>query len=761
MKKLLTILIFLISSSSIFAQLDLLQPSGVVYDQKRDVYYVANTGQFGVVDGYLLEQTPEGERSYLIPDILEDPRAMVIIGDTLFVLDKLHLKAINLESKQIVHEQIIDYTGFLTGICADNDGNIYVSNQQMNKIFRYNIQSESVYDFETALILTSPSGLIYDEARHRVIIAQYVQNAPLMQLDLYTEQCYLLRETTIPFMYGIARDKNNNYYITSWGLSPFGPKSGSIYRFTSDFSNELVRFSVNHNQPAALGYDPTRNKLMVPHVEGNEIREVDISTEIGTPSLLNPPDGRQNLGVIVELKWSSVIDAQYYKLQVSTDSTFLNDLIFNLDTNATTFKTNYLNPDSTYYWRVKAANPYIGEGAWTAFRSFSTDPRLLESPIPMYPADNQEGVELKPNFQWDPNGSTGLYEIQIFEHPELRDNPVLVINHIPDPSYQIGQRLTRKVRYYWRIRKYSGDVTSHWSDVYTFRTITLDPPNLTKPPNNDSEVGIKMRFAWYEVLDANFYHLQVSTNNQFTSNLIIDEDSVDRNYYHVEYLNPDSTYFWRVKANSHYNGMGPWSDVFHFDTSPTVYTTPTPTNPPDGTNEASITPLFEWETDDNSADFYNIEIFEDSELKRIFEDEEGIDGKSYQSEETYLQYHTYYWHVYNHNGMGVTSKWSEVASFTPGDQSSVREDKSSRYIKIFPNPTDEFAFIEISLEQAASVTLELIDINGNVIETVENSYLTQGKHSYDINGNKLASGVYIFRLTIDDNIYSKRMLLRK
>jgi peptidyl-prolyl cis-trans isomerase B (cyclophilin B) len=80
------------------------------------------------------------------------------------------------------------------------------------------------------------------------------------------------------------------------------------------------------------------------------------------PSLNTPADGTTGVGASKAIKWFSVSDAIYYRVEVSTDSLF--STIFKGQNNAgLLYNVTGLAASTTYYWRVKANNG----GHWSPY----------------------------------------------------------------------------------------------------------------------------------------------------------------------------------------------------------------------------------------------------------------------------------------------------------------------------------------------------------------------------------------------------------
>jgi hypothetical protein len=84
----------------------------------------------------------------------------------------------------------------------------------------------------------------------------------------------------------------------------------------------------------------------------------------------------------------------------------------------------------------------------------------------------------------------------------------------------------------------------------------------------------------------------------------------------------------------------------------------------------------------------------------------------------------------------------------------------------YPNPFNPSTSIKFSLVTDSRVTLKLFDVIGQEIATLLNTDLASGYHSVVIDGSRLSSGVYFYRLDaagVNGQKYSsvKKMILTK
>jgi len=86
--------------------------------------------------------------------------------------------------------------------------------------------------------------------------------------------------------------------------------------------------------------------------------------------------------------------------------------------------------------------------------------------------------------------------------------------------------------------------------------------------------------------------------------------------------------------------------------------------------------------------------------------------------------------------------------------------------KNYPNPFNPITTISYALPQRSHVSLQIFDLNGRVVKTLLNAQKEAGIHSVqwdarDNAGNRVASGIYICRLHVDDGVHFQKLILTK
>ena len=86
---------------------------------------------------------------------------------------------------------------------------------------------------------------------------------------------------------------------------------------------------------------------------------------------------------------------------------------------------------------------------------------------------------------------------------------------------------------------------------------------------------------------------------------------------------------------------------------------------------------------------------------------------------------------------------------------------SNVQLNAYPNPFSSTLNAEFNLERSALVSIQLVGIAGNVVQSVATSQLSSGNHKIEIKTDNLSSGFYILKLNLNGNSISKKVVLQK
>ena len=96
-------------------------------------------------------------------------------------------------------------------------------------------------------------------------------------------------------------------------------------------------------------------------------------------------------------------------------------------------------------------------------------------------------------------------------------------------------------------------------------------------------------------------------------------------------------------------------------------------------------------------------------------------------------------------------------------QTDVFEKSDDKSISVYPNPFTNEISIEFELDKVNDILIQIIDVLGNSVRTIENPELKSGHNTFiwngkDDNGSELSSGIYYVIVRNDNKIFSKRVM---
>ncbi|UCG62448.1 MAG: S8 family serine peptidase [Candidatus Zixiibacteriota bacterium] len=117
-----------------------------------------------------------------------------------------------------------------------------------------------------------------------------------------------------------------------------------------------------------------------------------------------------------------------------------------------------------------------------------------------------------------------------------------------------------------------------------------------------------------------------------------------------------------------------------------------------------------------------------------------------------------------HNVAKARSKFEFMASLEGAGKDSLPDDV--RLYQNFPNPFNPVTTISFSVFQAGHVSLDIVNVLGQKVRTVYSGNLSVGLHRFqwdgtNEHGDRVASGIYLCRLSGESTSQSRKMLLVK
>lgn len=484
---------------------------------------------------------------------------------------------------------------------------------------------------------------------------------------------------------------------------------------------------------------------------------VFITSTIGTPELEYPTNKSFNISLSSQIKWKSAESAETYTIQISKQKDF-KIRAENEGLTDTLFTPDYLEKNTTYFWRVRA-NSSSFESAWSEVRTFSTPFDAPEKPTLLMPQHQQEKVGDEVFFSWTPSDLAFSYQIQIAKESNFVANSV-DSSEIKTPKLTISKKLERDYTFYWRVRAMNATDSSSWSDTLAFSTLAKAPlaTNLISPADSVTEVNTTVSFRWNASLDGNQYQFQLATKPNFEEKLdtlIANDTSIV-----VSNLEFDKTYYWRVKTYGE-GGEGAWSEVQLFKTKSEIPEVPTIIAPQNMDVIDVHANRFVW-SNSLRATTYQIQMSVSNDFSKTIVDSINILNEVVENIKL-KDGSTYYWRVRAVNRTGA-SAWTVPQKFYTGIINSLETDAVPQKFKLeqnYPNPFNPTTTIKYALPTSSKVTIAVYNMIGQRVITLVNKRQEAGFHAVEFDASALASGMYMFRITAENYSEIKKLTLIK
>ncbi len=234
-------------------------PESVVYDRKRDVFYVSNFFSGG--NEFISRVSPAGT----VLDLqwvsgLARPTGMAVRGDSLFVVDRSGLVEISIDTAQVVGRAPVPGGQFLNDVAFDGEGRAYISDSRTSTIHR-----KAGDTFEAWLSgpgISDPNGLCFDGER---LIVGNSGDGSLKAVNLEDKSVKTVASLGQgSIMDGIAGDGAGGFIVSDF--------NGRVFRISATGEKTEI---LNRTAPgffcADLEYVPEQGLLVIPSLYDNRL----------------------------------------------------------------------------------------------------------------------------------------------------------------------------------------------------------------------------------------------------------------------------------------------------------------------------------------------------------------------------------------------------------------------------------------------------------------------------------------------------------
>ena len=108
-----------------------------------------------------------------------------------------------------------------------------------------------------------------------------------------------------------------------------------------------------------------------------------------------------------------------------------------------------------------------------------------------------------------------------------------------------------------------------------------------------------------------------------------------------------------------------------------------------------------------------------------------------------------------------TIQYREIpgSTFWPTGTGNSLSSEENLVTQNYPNPVSDLTFFKVNMSRPGQVTVEVADIMGQRIMTLDKGYLGSGSHRMVLDAGNLSSGIYFYTVRIDGKAYTHKMII--
>lgn len=257
-------------------------PESMLHDEERDVYLVSNINGAPLEaddNGFISRVSPEGEVLELrwIDGESEEvelhaPKGMAISGNTLFVADIDKIRMFDLKTGETAGSIEVTGATFLNDVAAAHDAGVLVTDTGVGPDFQPNGTAALYYVLPDGTVervlgspeIEGPNGVTTADDDSVVVVTFLT---PGRILHLTEGQVANTMEMTFGGLDGVVSLSGGTLLVSSWSDS-------AVFSIGPDGSVNAVVEGVE--SPADIGFDAGRQRILLPLLELDEVRFVEL-----------------------------------------------------------------------------------------------------------------------------------------------------------------------------------------------------------------------------------------------------------------------------------------------------------------------------------------------------------------------------------------------------------------------------------------------------------------------------------------------------
>ena len=193
----------------------------------------------------------------------------------------------------------------------------------------------------------------------------------------------------------------------------------------------------------------------------------------------------------------------------------------------------------------------------------SAEQLTLTAPTLVSPPDNATNASTTLQFTWNRVASATSYRLQVSTSSSFAGGFAVDDSTVSDTTRQVSG-LQQNTAYYWRVRAQQGSIAGSYSTQRSFTT-GIGTPIPVAPPLGSTGLTSPVTLKWTSITGATAYHVQVATDQNFLTGILVDDAAVTDTTRQVSGLSNGIQYYWHVLA-SNGGGSSAYSPTWNFAT---------------------------------------------------------------------------------------------------------------------------------------------------------------------------------------------------
>jgi len=272
------------------------------------------------------------------------------------------------------------------------------------------------------------------------------------------------------------------------------------------------------------------------------------------------------------------------------------------------------------------------------------------------------------------------------------------------------------------------------------------------------QITYRVEWAIDELFTRTYYG--TTTDTFYTINGLLNQQ--------IDEILDGTSLYWRVIATEIYNSITlgndgePWMFISDQPDRPFYFHLLSPTNYTEFPEPEDFPITFVWEAaDDNDlidTVSYTFELSDDPSFSEINVTHVGRDTFFVLDE---LANGNYYWRIQATDLYDLSTQSLETWTLTVALGVNESSTLPHRYeiTELYPNPFNPTLTAVIALPEAASLTVQVYNINGQMIDEIANTNYSAGYQKLVWDGSKFSSGVYFISVSIPDRFSQVRKVV--